>query len=93
MLLAVASTAVFAVMHALVRQVASSGLHAFEIAFFHDGAATHPTDGKYDPETKVDAPLEFRILGNLNAVPEPALYARPRRFFRHRLPKELNVGR
>jgi drug/metabolite transporter (DMT)-like permease len=41
-LLAVASTAVFAVMHALVRQVASSGLHAFEIAFFRSlfGALT-----------------------------------------------------
>ena len=27
------------------------------------------------------------------AVPEPALYARPRRFFRRRQPKELNAGR
>jgi hypothetical protein len=26
------------------------------------------------------------------AVPEPALYARPRRFFRRRRPKELNAG-
>jgi hypothetical protein len=26
------------------------------------------------------------------AVPEPALYARPRRFFRRRLPKELNAA-
>ena len=36
-----------------------------------------------------DCPLDRRDP----AVPEPALYARPRRFFRKRLPKELKAAR
>ena len=36
-----------------------------------------------------ECPLDTRAPD----VPEPALYARPRRFFRRRLPKELNAAR
>ena len=56
------------------------------------GLASVKRDGKWYGSAACaageDCPLERRA----SAVPEPALYARPHRFFRRRAPKELKSG-
>jgi len=57
------------------------------------GLASVKRDGKWYGSVACaegeDCPLDRREP----AVPEPALYARPRRFFRKRMPAELNAAR